>query len=62
MSELDEYDGVTGRIPLDPTLNDIGAVYLASFDDGAFRYFAESLNGRLRYMVAEPPSSNQQDP
>lgn len=62
MSELEEYDGVTGPIPLDATLNDVGPVYLASFEDGAFRYFAESLNGRLRYTGAKPRPTNQQDP
>ena len=48
MSRLDAYDGVTGTIPFDPTLNDVGPVYLAVLETGAFRYFAESANGRLR--------------
>lgn len=55
LSERDAYAGVTGAIPLDPTLNDVGAVYLAVLEDGAFRYFAESTSGRLRALEPEPP-------
>lgn len=62
LSGLEEYQGVTGRIPFDATLNDVGAVYLARFDDGAFRYFAESRNGDLRYLGAEPRQPDRYEP
>ncbi|MEJ2502432.1 MAG: ABC transporter substrate-binding protein [Gemmatimonadota bacterium] len=54
MTAVDEYRGVTGSIPLDPTWNDVGAVYLAELRDGAYVYFAESVNGRLRTIGPAP--------
>lgn len=61
LSELDEYDGVTGHIPFDPTLADVGPVYLAVFEGGRFRYFAESSNGRLRFIGEAPEARNGSD-
>lgn len=54
LCERDDYRGVTGHIPFDPTLNDVGPVYLAAFENGGFRYFAESMNGRLHYFAGRP--------
>jgi branched-chain amino acid transport system substrate-binding protein len=54
LTSLDEVRGVTGHIPLDPTWNDIGAVYLAELRGGEFVYFAESVNGRLRSIDPGP--------
>ena len=50
LSELDGYGGITGAIPFDATLADVGPVYLAVLEDGEFHYFAESSNGRLRAL------------
>lgn len=36
--EFKQYDGVTGPITFDATLNDVGPVYLATVKDGAFTY------------------------
>lgn len=38
LSEFEHFDGVTGPIRFDTTLNDIGPVYLATVQDGAFVY------------------------
>ncbi|MFW5947571.1 MAG: ABC transporter substrate-binding protein, partial [Gemmatimonadota bacterium] len=59
MSDLDEFQGVTGPIPFDATLNDVGPVYLAELRDGGFRYFGESRNGRLQPLA--PASDHQPD-
>lgn len=61
MSDLEEYEGVTGHIPFDPTLNDVGPVYLAVLEGGRFRYFAESRNGRLRSIGEEPDLQHGSD-
>jgi branched-chain amino acid transport system substrate-binding protein len=61
MSALEEYDGVTGHIPFDPTLNDVGPVYLAVLEGGRFRYFSESSNGRLRLIDEAPEARNGSD-
>lgn len=61
LSGLEEYQGVTGRIPFDATLNDVGAVYLARLDGGAFHYFAESRNGELRSLGARLPQPDQDE-
>ncbi|MDX1741496.1 MAG: ABC transporter substrate-binding protein, partial [Rhodothermales bacterium] len=37
LSEHTSYHGVTGEIPLDPTLNDVGPVWLVEVSDGEFR-------------------------
>ena len=36
--EHTQYDGVTGPIPFDTTMNDIGPVYLATVEQGQFTY------------------------
>lgn len=39
LMEMTRYRGVTGDIPLDPSGNDIGPVWLAELKGGAFRFF-----------------------
>lgn len=59
LSALEEHAGVTGRIPFDATLNDVGPVYLATFEGGAFHYFAESRNGELRDLGGASPQPDR---
>lgn len=39
LSEQTSYSGVTGDIPFDPSLNDVGPVWLVEINDGGYRYF-----------------------
>lgn len=57
LSGQTRYHGITGEIPFDATLNDVGPVYLARFENGRFAYFAESMNGTLTFMDAQAKPS-----
>lgn len=40
---LEEHRGVTGTIPFDARLDDVGAIWMVEIRDGAFRYFPTLL-------------------
>jgi ABC-type branched-subunit amino acid transport system substrate-binding protein len=45
LAAVERYQGVTGPIVFDNTFNDVGPVYLARVEEGAFRYRPEPANG-----------------
>jgi ABC-type branched-subunit amino acid transport system substrate-binding protein len=64
------YDGVTGPIVLDPSLNDVGPVYIATVEDGGFVYreadFAQYSDSResdrpYRTLAQSPPGARSPD-
>jgi len=68
--ETKHYDGVTGPIDFDTTLNDVGPVYIATVEQGRFAYrpsrFAEVAPGRAalrpyRTLAESPPAARTPD-
>lgn len=51
--ECQRYDGVSGAIEFDATLNDVGAVYLATVENGTFAYRPVPY----RTLAQSPPSA-----
>ena len=45
LAAVERYDGATGLIAFDNTFNDVGPVYLATVEGGAFRYDERPANG-----------------
>ncbi len=44
LTGIKRHDGVTGEIILDPTWNDVGAVYLATVRDGKYQFMPSPLS------------------
>lgn len=68
--ETKHYDGVTGPIDFDTTLNDVGPVYIATVEQGSFAYrpsrFAEIAPRRAaltpyRTLAESPPAARTPD-
>ena len=61
--ELREYEGVTGRIEFDPTLNDVGPVYLATVREGTLTYreadFSAADANQPQSRVVDSPSDSE---
>lgn len=53
--EFKHYDGVTGPIEFDTTLNDIGPVYIATVVDGAFVYRPAEFTKSASNVGADTP-------
>lgn len=60
--EVKRYDGVTGRIEFDTTMNDVGPVFLAKVENGRFRFEEVRFGARgtdepYRRMVDAAPDA-----